>query len=472
MYIFPELSDGQGIFFVFSSFFLQLLTASPQQLSCILKSRANSTCARTDVKCSCTDEPSKSIASACIINNCTIQEGLTAQNTTATVCGLPVRNVQESFRRADRTLISVSALFIVCRFSYKIFFMPQDLWWDDLSLLMTFCFSLAGTVISDLGALKSGMGRDVWTLKLTDVVAFIRFHWIAGIMYFLDLMFLRLSLLFFFVRIFSVGKTPAVIYATMIFNVLFGVTTTIAMLFTCLPVSYIWEKYMKDDAIGTCSNNTALIWAQAIIGIALDFWMLSIPLYNIRKLQMPLSKKIATVPMFLVGFAATIVGILRLMAIQQVGVTTAANPTMTRMKITLWSILELNVGIVCVCMPTLRLIFVRLSPCLGRAARKSILYSGSQKLGSRSNQGSGSSTRHDQEYAIKRQVSINQRYSWKEETENTKKPDIEAFDEVIVEADGRIVARPRVVASVNGMHSDDEVELLELDQRAGFRFNV
>lgn len=43
----------------------------------------------------------------------------------------------------------------------------------------------------------------------------------------------------------------------------------------------------------------------------------------------------------------------------------SSNPTWDNFPVSLWSTVEINVGIMCTCMPTLRLLLVRLFPVLG-----------------------------------------------------------------------------------------------------------
>lgn len=57
----------------------------------------------------------------------------------------------------------------------------------------------------------------------------------------------------------------------------------------------------------------------------------------------------------------TVVSILRLRSLVKFG-TDAMNPTWEFFGVGLWSTIEINVGIICTCMPTVRLLLVRLFP--------------------------------------------------------------------------------------------------------------
>ncbi|KAH9865925.1 hypothetical protein IAQ61_008661 [Plenodomus lingam] len=451
-------------------------------LGCILQTSKNSTCAPTDVKCSCNNKVTQGLASACIMQKCSIQEALMAQNASAVTCKKPVGNLQTPYRIADITMLCISALFITTRIVYKLIFTIQDIWWDDYTLILTFALSIAGTVVSDLGSIPAGFGLDIWTLTLDQIASFAQLLWISALLYFIKLTFLRLSLLFFFARIFNRGITLQIIYATMAFNICFGIALTFALAFSCHPVDYFWTKYIDKSIPGKCVNSTAITWAHAVIGIVLDFWMLSIPLYKVWKLHLPLRKKLAITPMFMVGFAATMVAILRLRTIHRTTVSSLTNPTMNRVEINIWSIAEVSVGIICACMPTLRLMLFRMFPALSKDASTSNKYSSSNRP---SKNTKGSSTKHstNRKYGITCETSIDQEESyWKESEQRGSK------DCVVVEGDGdgygaadvnTDVGRDVDVVAVTAQHdrrgtdpghSDDEVELLVLDEHGRAKF--
>ena len=58
----------------------------------------------------------------------------------------------------------------------------------------------------------------------------------------------------------------------------------------------------------------------------------------------------------------TVVSIIRLQSLFQFANST--NPTWDNLAVTIWSTVEINVGIICVCMPSLRVLLVRIFPKL------------------------------------------------------------------------------------------------------------
>ena len=81
--------------------------------------------------------------------------------------------------------------------------------------------------------------------------------------------------------------------------------------------------------------------------------------------------------------SVTVVSILRLQSLVHFAKST--NPTWDQWDVVNWSTIEINVGIMCACMPSMRIILVRLFPkVFGSSRGSSKQYSSNQKYGSKS----------------------------------------------------------------------------------------
>jgi hypothetical protein len=70
-------------------------------------------------------------------------------------------------------------------------------------------------------------------------------------------------------------------------------------IFQCSPVSLIWNGWDGTHA-GKCMSSP-IAWSNAAISIALDLWMLALPLSQIVGLQLHWKKKFGVAMMFAVG---------------------------------------------------------------------------------------------------------------------------------------------------------------------------
>lgn len=116
---------------------------------------------------------------------------------------------------------------------------------------------------------------------------------------------------------------------------------------------------------------------RAAVSIGLDLWMLAIPLSQLPGLKLHWKKKVSVGLMFFVGTFVTVVSILRLQSLMKYANST--NVTWDNTPVAIWSTIELNVGMCCTSLPTLRLLAVKIWPVLnGSTIRSRFGYSGSR----------------------------------------------------------------------------------------------
>ena len=100
---------------------------------------------------------------------------------------------------------------------------------------------------------------------------------------------------------------------------------------------------------GTCIDQNALIYSTAGITIAFDVLVIILPLPRLIALEIPTRKKIAVLVTFALGGFVTICSIIRLRTLVVWG--SATNVTWYYNPIAIWSNVELNLGVLCACIP-------------------------------------------------------------------------------------------------------------------------
>ncbi|KAK2595336.1 hypothetical protein QQS21_006936 [Conoideocrella luteorostrata] len=263
----------------------------------------------------------------------------------------------------SNTLGTITGLIVLQRFLFKIS-AKLDIFLDDWFALVTTLVGVPATVINRYGLPPNGIGRDVWTLTHEQITNFGKFFYVMEIIYFTQVGLLKLALLFFYMRIFSsTGPTVhKMLLVTAVFTALFCFASVVAAMFQCRPMNYFWTKWAKEDE-GSCLSINAIAWSNAATSIALDLWMLAIPVSQIKKLRLSWKKKLGASIMFSTGTFVTVVSILRLHLLVRFG-SDSQNPTWENFDITCWSTVEMNIGIICICLPSLRLMVIRTFPRL------------------------------------------------------------------------------------------------------------
>lgn len=248
----------------------------------------------------CTNTELQAVVTLCVTYNCTIPESLVVKNVTNTACNVPVRDRGQYYNVVSITLGVISGFVILLRLGYKIFVTGIGLNLDDWFILATILTGVPSSVITSLGVIPNGMGRDVWTLTPNQITNFGRFFYIMAALYFAQLALLKMSLLFFYLRIFPDKKIRRLLYGTIVFNLIWGTVFTLISLFECRPISYYWTNW-DGEHTGNCFDQNLLGWSNAIISIVEDIWMLAIPLSQLKSLHLHWKKKIGVAVMFITG---------------------------------------------------------------------------------------------------------------------------------------------------------------------------
>ncbi|SPQ25015.1 eec87730-e41e-40bc-a9d4-17d6dc907b95 [Thermothielavioides terrestris] len=331
-------------------------------LACLADGITHSACASNlTAACMCTDEPLQEQLTLCVTANCTVKETLVAKNITDTSCGVPVRDRGAAYDTATIVLFVIAACTVVLRLGFKLL-VTRSLSADDYAVFLLILVVVPSVVFTHYGTTPNGVGRDIWTLTPQNITDFLYYFYLMAMFYFLQVMLLKLCLLLFYLRIFPSQSVRRLLWGTIVLDVVFGVVFFFLAIFQCSPISYFWTNWDGEHE-GKCLNSNAIAWANAAISIALDLWMLAIPLAQLKTLNLHWKKKIGVGLMFCVGTFVTVVSILRLQALVTFGKSN--NATWDNFPVSLWSTVEISVGIMCTCMPTLRLLLVRLFPVLG-----------------------------------------------------------------------------------------------------------
>ena len=110
----------------------------------------------------------------------------------------------------------------------------------------------------------------------------------------------KMSILFFYQRIFEFPQVTRVLAATQIFNASLAVAYFVALFFVSQPLYCEWtfdqgpECTYKDVFDGS--------GAYSALNAALDLWMVGVAAFLIWKLQMRVTKKLSVIAVFATGF--------------------------------------------------------------------------------------------------------------------------------------------------------------------------
>ncbi|KAL8721225.1 MAG: hypothetical protein Q9225_002037 [Loekoesia sp. 1 TL-2023] len=167
-------------------------------------------------------------------------------------------------------------------------------------------------------------------------------------MYIAGITFAKLSILILYFRIFHVDRTfRYACIAVVIVVAGYGTSCTLAKIFICSPVKAGWDSNYKGPK--HCANHIKIDFTVGWFSIFTDFAILIMPIPMLVKLHLARYKKFALLLIFMFGAFACAMSITR-QAILYQGHDTKDSLIWNIMVFTL----ELNVGIICGCLPILQ----------------------------------------------------------------------------------------------------------------------
>lgn len=223
-----------------------------------------------------------------------------AQNSSLADCGAPIRGHSQQFVTLSITLTVVAGVFVAIRFGYKLTAPTIKIDIDDWLVLAAMLSFIPAPVVAVHGTTANGFGKDIWALSPQHITTITRLCYILGPLYFLQTVLVKLAIIGFYLRIFPMRETQRLLWGTFIFTIAWGIVFVIVGIFPCTPISYFWNQW---DGLhkGKCMDINAILWSHASFSVALDLWMLAVPLWQLRSLQLHWKRKVGVAFMFSVG---------------------------------------------------------------------------------------------------------------------------------------------------------------------------
>ncbi|KAJ4395948.1 hypothetical protein N0V93_000164 [Gnomoniopsis smithogilvyi] len=313
-----------------------------------------------DTNCTCADTSYQDFLTTCVKANCTIKEQLISKEYGSRQCNIPKRKHPVVVIVAVFLLFSLASFLMILRIIVKI--MGQGGGWgmDDWLIMPAYGCLVAMCGISTKMIIIA-FGHNMWDVTFPNITYSLELFWAADQAYTALISLTKLSMCFFFLRIFS--HSPAFrrsAYGVVGANLVVWIIFQFMVAFQCRPVSAFWDTWDGEHKNYSCFHLYAFALGQGIVSIVMDIVMISLPIHETLKVKLSTKKKIGVVIMFGMGFAWTIVGIVRCVAIWDTRVIT--NLTVDMAPLGYWTDFEASIAIICACLPDSRFFFSRLIP--------------------------------------------------------------------------------------------------------------
>ncbi|KAI3317652.1 hypothetical protein HD806DRAFT_514294 [Xylariaceae sp. AK1471] len=215
--------------------------------------------------------------------------------------------------------------------------------------------------------LRPVLGRHAVDVTASENATYQRFFFTASLLYIVTIGFVKFTVLAFYWRLFSIkARIPIAIVAFLAFSWL--VSYFFIALFVCIPIRASFDPSITNAKCGTVPP--ILYMGESLINVILDFILVFMPLPYIWRLNTSLAQRIVFGGIFALGIFTSVVSIIRLIIFYGVP-PNDQDRTYSLRDIILWSIVEINIGLTCACLPSMRPLLRLLSPARSRLAPRS-----------------------------------------------------------------------------------------------------
>ncbi|KAF3909220.1 hypothetical protein ABW20_dc0103215 [Dactylellina cionopaga] len=284
---------------------------------------------------------------------------------------VPHNNVSFENVTAYIIMTAVSVAFVLVRLYSRKFvtkkIRPED--WAMIpaiivSVLLGGCFALGSDERVGKGTLHQ------WDLTFDEFKSYLQWLWGCELLYPVALFLVRNSLLIFYWSL--VPPRSSAVRAHLVFrnaviafffvNIACVSVSLGTIIFQCTPIAY-WN-----DPIGAqCIDRSASFIAGGILIIITDVMVLLLPVPVIWKLKLPIRSRLGVIGIFSLGLFACIASVNRIILASEVTSSNIGDITYTNAinGSGVWSLLEVNIGIIASCVPAIKALFVNSSDRAG-----------------------------------------------------------------------------------------------------------
>ncbi|OBT68852.1 hypothetical protein VE03_02047 [Pseudogymnoascus sp. 23342-1-I1] len=230
---------------------------------------------------------------------------------------------------------------------------------EDYLIFVALVFVLALITCDIIGVTHGGVGRHAADVVVEDgpqvLVAFLKDLVAIQMLWATSLMFIKLSILCFYIRIFNVKPFIIASTAVAVLVVLWALSVILCGFFLCRPFAYNWDQSIK----GSCGDQIKSYIITGALNIATDALVLGLPMPMIWRLKVNLRSKIALTGIFTIGFFIFIISIIRLKSLVTVSYE---DITYSVPDALIWSMLEPSLALTLASIPIMRPVFAKIFP--------------------------------------------------------------------------------------------------------------
>ncbi|KAI1819410.1 hypothetical protein F4861DRAFT_139691 [Xylaria intraflava] len=228
---------------------------------------------------------------------------------------------------------------------------------------------LCGTVLAAF--LGDGLGFDTSTLEAVDdhaATELQKFNFIGTILYGTGSTSIRLSVVLFYLRVFSTKIVRRGAYTIATVSITWFIIIEVLNLATCVPISFTWDRNIQG---GHCITAAAAGITPGALNVAITLAIVVLPIHEVVKRKLSRERRFLLLGVFLIGGIAIVASVARLVAIALYINDYGKTDGGTFALLFATTGFEIYIAIIGACAPTLLAIYKRLRG--GQAASDTLI---------------------------------------------------------------------------------------------------
>ncbi|KAL5120097.1 hypothetical protein ACEQ8H_001922 [Pleosporales sp. CAS-2024a] len=274
------------------------------------------------------------------------------------------------------TMLALSSVFVGMRLISR-FMVIRKPGWDDYAMILAWLFAF-GASFSICYATTKGLGRRQDHIPTNWLQPMKQSSYVFSVLYNPTLMATKTSILIFYLTLSKTHKgfRWATIATLVVVNT-GGLALTLLNLTQCHPIAAAWASPVPTSA--SCINIVTVYLSSAPLNIITDIAIFFLPMPILTSMRLPKKPKIILIITFGFGVFVTVVDVVRIAYLQNAQrATLGAAPSSHSESGTdsrnltdfawyaslsfMWSAVEINMGIMCACVPALKPLAHRFLP--------------------------------------------------------------------------------------------------------------
>ncbi|KAK0627858.1 hypothetical protein B0T14DRAFT_424511 [Immersiella caudata] len=246
---------------------------------------------------------------------------------------------------------AVSTLAVLLR-CYCRHVLLRSFGWDDGVMVAAQILTIAAAVAIGLET-KWGLGQHVWTMSKEHFTPYMKASNTAKgslsiVVYNIAVCLTKISIVLQYRRIFVHTLLRPITLSFLVLLSAWAITLSVMLPLVCTPVESFWNRAVP----GRCMNFKTLWYIVSGVNMATDFALFIMPIPVVSSLHLPRRQKMILLAIFGLGIFPCAISIYRIQTLE--AAASAKDPTWDNVDAAIFSFLELTVGVVAVCLPTLR----------------------------------------------------------------------------------------------------------------------